>query len=66
MLFDKILFDFQFPSLQQCGLLVESVESYRMAHSLNSAAADIARNLAIVLTDLGAAQSHHLLGNHRF
>jgi len=39
---------------KSCGLLVESVESYRAAHAIDSASPDIRRALAVVLTDLGA------------
>lgn len=38
---------------KSCGLLVESVESYRAAHNIDPSAPDVARALAVVLTDLG-------------
>lgn len=39
---------------KSCGLLVESVESYRAAHALQPESQDASRALAVVLTDLGA------------
>jgi cytochrome c-type biogenesis protein CcmH/NrfG len=39
---------------KSCGLLVESVESYRAAHTLGPGSLDASRALAVVLTDLGA------------
>ena len=39
---------------KSCGLLVESVESYRAAHALGPGSLDASRALAVVLTDLGA------------
>jgi cytochrome c-type biogenesis protein CcmH/NrfG len=38
---------------KSCGLLVESVESYRAAHALAPGSPDASRALAVVLTDLG-------------
>ena len=48
---------------KSCGLLVESVESYRAAHALGPGSLDASRALAVVLTDLGAVD-HGLVVVH--
>lgn len=51
---------------KSCGLLVESVESYRAAHALEPASQDVNRALAVVLTDLGVLHPPAAVSSNRF
>ena len=45
---------------QGCGLLAESLESYRIAQGIEPQSEIISRALAVVLTDLGEPREHCL------